>query len=146
MKTKYWIVLLVAAITCITVMYKLSKNDDAIKIGAAVGETGICADWGEGEFKAAQLAVDEANSVGGIAGKKIELIAEDTQCDAKGTINAVKKLIDVDHVESIIGPTWGDSFQGSYPLITSAHIVAVSPSISIEPLLVNNQDISYIFS
>jgi len=118
---------------------------ETIKIGGAFGLSGICAEWGEGDLKAAQLAIEELNAAKELA-KPIELIVEDTQCDGKATVNAVQKLIFVDKVEALIGPTWGDSFQGAFPLIRENKIVALLPSASIEAIEFNKQPLDFIFS
>src|SRR3989338_7541549 len=119
---------------------------ETIKIGAALGLTGICAEFGEGELKATTLAVEEINAAGGINGKQLELISEDTQCDNKTTVSAFQKLINVDKVAAIIGPTWGDSFQGGYSFSQQAEIVSISPSTAIEALEISKQPVDYVFS
>src|SRR3989338_2875266 len=119
---------------------------ETIKIGAALGLTGICAEFGEGELKATTLAVEEINAAGGINGKQLELISEDTQCDNKTTVSAFQKLINVDKVAAIIGPTWCDSFQAGYPLLREKQIVSISPSAAIEALEFNRQPLDFIFS
>ena len=119
---------------------------ETIKIGGALGLTGICAEFGEGELKATTLAVEEINAAGGINGKQLELISEDTQCDNKTTVSAFQKLINVDKVAAIIGPTWGDSFQGGYSFSQQAEIVSISPSTAIEALEISKQPVHFIFS
>lgn len=107
---------------------------EVIKIGAALGLSGGCADFGEGEMKAMELAIDEANKNGGINGKTLQLITEDTFCDGKGTASAVQKLVSVNKVDAILGPTWGDSFQSGFPISQRAGVVAISPSTAMESL------------
>ena len=119
---------------------------ETIKIGAALGLTGICVEFGEGELRAATLAVEEINAAGGVNGKKLKLISEDTLCDNKTTVSAFQKLINIDKVVAIVGPTWGDSFQGGYPLLREKQIVSVSPSAAIEALEFNRQPLNFIFS
>ena len=53
--------------------------DQVIKIGAPLCLTGGCADWGSAALRGAQLAAREINSRGGIRGKAITLVTEDTQ-------------------------------------------------------------------
>jgi branched-chain amino acid transport system substrate-binding protein len=122
------------------------RRGETIVIGAALGLSDVCAQWGTDELKAAQLATDEANAMGGINGKPIRLVAEDMRCDPKGAVNAMKKLVDIDHVEGVVGFTWGDSFQAGYTVNTAAHVVAVSPSTIMEALAINETPIDYVFS
>ncbi len=125
---------------------KPQMSSDTITIGAALGLTGFCDTWGTDEQKAIQLALDEANANGGVDGKTIVLKVEDMQCEAKGAVSSVQKLISVDHVEALIGPTWGDSFQGAFPLINDSKIVSVSPSAAMEALELNQVKADYVFS
>src|SRR5262245_35197538 len=120
------------------VLTNRSYPNKTIKIGAALGLSGECANYGENELKAAELAIDEANKSGGISSRRIELISEDMQCNPKGAVNAIRKLIDVDHVEAIVGLTWGDSFQAGYTVNNQAKVVSVAPSAALEALQYNN--------
>ena len=120
--------------------------DGSIRVGVALCMTGSCAEWGEGEVKAIQLAVEEANDAGGIQGRKLQLFVEDIEASAQGAVNAMKKLIDVNHVEAVLGVTWGDSFQAAHVINNNAHVVAVTPSGLMKALLMNNQPIEYTFS
>lgn len=147
--TKKFIIIILAIIALIAggwYFKSLKQTDGTIVLGGAFGLSGVCAEWGEGERAAAEMAVDEANEAGGIGGKHIYLIIEDTQCENKTTVNAVSKLIDADGVLAVIGPTWGDSFQGFTGLVREAHVPAVSPSTAMEALEFQKTPIDYIFS
>lgn len=109
------------------------SSPETVTIGGAFGLTGDAAEWGQDELRAAQLAIEEANAEGGIDGKQIVLIAEDTKSSAKDTLSAVQKLIAVDGVPVIIGPTWGDSFGAVIgPLGEEAQVVQITPSGALE--------------
>ena len=123
-----------------------ASSGDVVKIGAALCLTGDCAEWGEGELKSIQLAVDEANQSGGISGKKIDLSVEDIQGTPQGAVNAMKKLIDVDHVEAVVGITWGDSFQAGYTVNNAAKVPSVAPSAALEALFLNKMSTEYVYS
>lgn len=126
--------------------HKNSASGETVKVGAALGLTGFCNTWGEDEQRAIELAIDEANASGGIDGRQITLVSEDTQCDAKGTVSAVQKLLSVDRIEGAIGPTWGDSFSGGDILFNQNKVVAISPSAAMEALAYNHIDTPYFFS
>lgn len=119
---------------------------EPIKIGAALGLSGDCAEFGEGERDALKLGVKEINERGGVSGQPIELIIEDTQCTNRTTVNAIQKLISVNRVVAIIGPTWGDSFQSGYPIINNAKVPAISPSAALEALEIQKTPNDYVFS
>jgi len=92
------------------------QDEEMIKIGGAFAFTGFASGWGEVERNAISLAIEEINNAGGINGKHVKLIAEDTLSDGTKTVSAVQKLINVDGVKIIIGPTWLDTFGGAAPL------------------------------
>lgn len=148
-RTKIIIGAIIVIFVIVGIWYGTAKNftrKETIKIGGAFGQTGVCAEWGEGELKATQLAIDEVNRSGGINKKLIQLISEDTQCDNKTTVSAISKLINIDKVVAIIGPTWGDSFQAGYPLMQKYKIVSMNPSTALEAIEFQKQPLDYIFS
>jgi branched-chain amino acid transport system substrate-binding protein len=59
---------------------------------------------GQAARRGIELAVNEANSAGGINGRKIELIYEDTQGNASNAVSAYEKLTKIDKVDVIFGP------------------------------------------
>ena len=105
-----------------------------IDIGAAIGLTGDSASWGEMSLKGAQMAADELNAQGGINGRKIEFVTEDTKSTAVGSISAVQKLVSVDHVAAIFGPTWLDEYQGSQGIVSGTKIPMISPDAGAEAI------------
>ena len=96
--------------------------------GAALGLTGDAATFGQEELNAAKLAVDEINAQGKI---HLALKVEDTTSAGLGTVTAVKKLVEVDGVKIILGPTWLDTFQGCLPITDKRGVLVISPSASI---------------
>ncbi|WP_223913388.1 ABC transporter substrate-binding protein [Geobacter sp. AOG1] len=83
---------------------------EPIKIGGLFAITGPASFLGEPERNTAQMVVDEINAAGGIKGRKLQLIAYDTQGDSTKAKQLVNKLIKNDKVVAIIGPsTTGDT-------------------------------------
>lgn len=123
-----------------------NRTADTVVIGGAFGLSGNCAAWGEGEFEAAKLAIADINATGGINGKDLEMVVEDTQCENKTTVNAVNKLVHADKVFAVIGPTWGDAYQGAAAVLREANIVGVSPDTAMEALELQNEPVDFIFS
>lgn len=111
----------------------IGQTEEKIKIGGAFSLTGPAAEWGQDELRAVELAIDEVNKEGGIDGKPVELIIEDTRTDSTGTLNAINKLVTVDGVRVVIGPTWADSYSGIVGSVSNHHkIVHITPSGAIE--------------
>ncbi|MCC6028613.1 MAG: ABC transporter substrate-binding protein [Candidatus Korarchaeum sp.] len=79
------------------------KEAGTVKIGLIAPLTGSLAEHGLDMKQAALLAVEEINSKGGILGKKVELVIEDTACKADLATAAVQKMITQDNVYAIVG-------------------------------------------
>lgn len=77
---------------------------DTVKIGMDDCLTGTYAATGKNEIIGAQLAVEEINAKGGILGRQVELLVEDsTSGDAGTAVQKARKLIDRDQVNFILG-------------------------------------------
>lgn len=76
-----------------------------IKIGVLFISSGPMGGYGKHGFHAVQMALDEINATGGILGRKVEAIFEDTKLKADVATEIVKRFIEKDKVDFIIGPT-----------------------------------------
>lgn len=116
MKKSITITLIVVLIlTSIVFISSCLKKENVIKIGAIFPLTGNAGRIGEMKKEGADLAVDEINSEGGVNRKKIEMIYEDSENDAKKGTAAFEKLIQLYKVPIVMSAMSGVS----YPL---AHI------------------------
>lgn len=75
---------------------------DTIRIGHLTPRTGFLGQVGEYGFRGATLSVEELNAAGGVLGRKVELIAEDSVNPATAVTKA-QKLIERDKVAVLIG-------------------------------------------
>lgn len=80
----------------------LRAQSDVIKVGHLTPRTGFLAPLGEYGYNAAKLAVDEINAAGGVLGRKVELISEDS-VNPGVAVNKAQKLIERDKVNFLIG-------------------------------------------
>jgi branched-chain amino acid transport system substrate-binding protein len=85
-----------------------AQDSGPIKLGALVPLTGAGGAYGPGINASQQLAVDEVNAAGGVLGRKVQLITEDSQTNPENGVRAAHKLIDVDQVLTIMG-TWASA-------------------------------------
>ena len=121
------LVLLLSAVSFLTPHDCVAQNRSFL-IGGVFGLTGEAAAFGREELNAAQLAIEEVNAQGPI---HLTLKVEDSASTGLGTVSAVKKLLELDGIKYIIGPTWLDTFQGCLPLIERRGVLAISPSASM---------------
>jgi branched-chain amino acid transport system substrate-binding protein len=75
---------------------------DAIKIGHLTPRTGFLGVLGDYAVMAADMAADEINAAGGVLGRKIELIKEDSVNPQTASVKA-ERLIERDKVACIVG-------------------------------------------
>ena len=87
-----------------------------VNLGTLTPLTGAGGPYGPSMRDAVADVVKAVNAAGGVDGKQINLVSEDTQTNPDAAVRAAKKLIDVDQVSAIIG-TWA-----------SAVTTAVAPS------------------
>jgi branched-chain amino acid transport system substrate-binding protein len=129
-----------AALFLLSVIFMLfgcgdNKQQDTIKVGLIVELTGDMPGVGASSKNAAQLAVNEQNSVGGISigGKpyQIELVVEDNASKAEQSVAAVNKLITQDNVLAIVGPN------ASLGAIPAAEIAEYNKTLLITPWSTN---------
>jgi branched-chain amino acid transport system substrate-binding protein len=76
-----------------------------IKLGAMFISSGKVGGYGKHGRQAIQLAVDEINASGGILGRKMEAIVEDTKLKKDIAVALAEKFIKVDKVDFLMGPT-----------------------------------------
>jgi branched-chain amino acid transport system substrate-binding protein len=73
-------------------------TDTEIVIGTATDLSGVTAVQGVNSADAIRLAFDELNAAGGVNGRKIRYIVEDTQYQVPRAVQAINKLINNDEV------------------------------------------------
>lgn len=102
-----------------------------IPIGAILILSGPGATWGTSSVNGAQMAIDEINSQGGVNGKQLKLIAEDTAGEPKKAIDAYHKLRNIDGTHIILGTTWTREGLPVAPLAAKDDVVMISPSLGV---------------
>lgn len=80
-----------------------SAGKDVIKIGLSTVLTGDRSLEGQYATNAADIIEKEINDAGGVLGKNIEIVVEDTLGTDVGAVNAYKKLASNDDIVAIIG-------------------------------------------
>ena len=127
--------LFLLSVICMLIGCGDNKQQDTIKVGLIVELTGDMPGVGASSKNAAQLAVNEQNSAGGISigGKpyQIELVVEDNASKAEQSVAAVNKLITQDNVLAIVGPN------ASLGAIPAAEIAEYNKTLLITPWSTN---------
>lgn len=103
-------------------------NADTFKVGVLTPLTGDEASYGTAMQRAYDLAVAEVNAKGGVNGKQLELVYEDSKCDGSVATTATKKLVNVDGVDYILGGTCSSETLAAALITQEARVMVVSPS------------------
>ena len=80
-----------------------SEAAEPVVIGSISPLTGTNAVQGLDMKRGEQVALEEINSAGGINGRPLKIIWEDTESSAKGGMDAVHKLVEINKVPLIVG-------------------------------------------
>ncbi len=102
--------------------------ENPLVIGSMDALTGVAESYGIPLQQAKLLAVEEINAAGGINGRELRIIFEDSKCAAQDAITAYNKLTDVDGVKIILGTTCSGSMLGAAPLAEQEGVVMLSAS------------------
>ena len=96
------------------------------RIGVMESLTGPGETYGTVAVQAKKMAMDEINTAGGINGRMLELVVEDSKCSAQDAINAYKKLTGVDGMKIILGTSCSGAMLGVAPLAERDGVVLFS--------------------
>jgi len=80
-----------------------SGATEPVIIGSISPLTGTNAVQGLDMKRGEQMALEEINAAGGICGRPLKIIWEDTESSAKGGMDAVHKLVEINKVPLIVG-------------------------------------------
>ncbi|HYX63095.1 MAG TPA: ABC transporter substrate-binding protein [Burkholderiales bacterium] len=108
-----------------------------IRIGAFLSVTGPAAFLGDPEQKTLQLYVEKLNAAGGVLGRKLELVSYDSAGDAEKARSYVKRLIEQDKVDVLVGGSTTGETMAAVPLAEAAQIPFISLAgavVIIEPV------------
>jgi branched-chain amino acid transport system substrate-binding protein len=98
-----------------------------LKIGVLVPLTGELGSWGEDWSRAYELAVEEIDKTGLLAGGKIELVVDDEGSSAASAVRAAQKMVDVDGVDVILGAS-SSSIVALNQVVSKNEIPVISPA------------------
>ncbi len=126
---------------------KPSESGNTIKIGHYASLTGKEATFGVQVDNGVKLAVEEINKAGGIGGKQIELLTEDTRSTTTDAQNAVEKLIGKDGVIAVIGEVASGRTMAAAPIAEREKTPMLTPASTNEKVTLDRDGkvLPYIF-
>lgn len=105
---------------------RLARASGELRLGAFYSATGTYTIMGDPERKALEMLVERRNAEGGVLGRPVRLIGYDDASDPERAVSAVKRLIENDRVDLIIGGSGTPTSMAVLPLVERAAIPYVS--------------------
>ena len=102
-KSKLWSVILAMLLTPSAWAEMQGVSNNEILIGSVQDLSGPIAALGKWVRNGMQMRVEEINAQGGVQGRKIKLLMEDSAYDPKKAVLAVQKLVNQDKVFMVVG-------------------------------------------
>jgi branched-chain amino acid transport system substrate-binding protein len=125
------------AIAALTFAFGAGAQPEPIRIGAFLSVTGPAAFLGDPEQKTLELYVEKVNAAGGVLGRKLQLYAYDSAGDAEKARAYVKRLIEQDKVDALVGGSTTGETMAAVPLAEGAGIPFISLAgavVIVEPV------------
>jgi len=97
--------------------------------------------WGNTEKNAFLLAVEKFQEKN--PGLKISYTLEDSAYSNERSVSALQKLVSVEGIKYILGPTW-ETFSAVLPICEKRRIICLAPSYNTAQF--HNPDLKYVFS
>jgi len=103
-------------------------SGEPIPLGVAVAQTGNVALLGQEQVIGAEIAEAFFNERGGVNGRPIDVLLQDTAGDEAGASNAFNTLINQNEVVGIVGPTLSQQAFAASPIADRAGVPVLGPS------------------
>lgn len=99
-----------------------------IKVAILAPLSGPVPTFGVSTRDGALLAIEEWNAKGGVNGRKIVAVVEDSQCTPDPAVNAANKVIDQDKVKFIIGEVCSKASIPVSEIANAKKVIQISPT------------------
>lgn len=104
MKRKFvYSILLFLLVGCLMGFGTIGQEEKPVVVGALVPMTGTQAVFGEEFTTAFKIAEEEINKAGGVLGRPIKVLFEDTEVRPASGMDAARKLVEVNEVPVLLG-------------------------------------------
>jgi len=130
-----FLILLILTTSCATVPVDTAEEQkEPITIGAVFPSTGGYAIGGEAGINGMLLAQDEINKLGGINGRELKIVLEDSQSDQTTAVTSMNKLITIDKLNIIYGGFTSVEASALAPAAQENKVILLSPTATTSTL------------
>ena len=103
-------------------------SDTPIKIGVFLDLSGRTSQFGRSTLQGIMLAADKINEVGGIHGRRLDILAKDDEGRPEYAADVAKKLIEQDRVVALLGEVASGLSLAAAPKAQAGRVPMISPS------------------
>jgi branched-chain amino acid transport system substrate-binding protein len=123
----------IASTASLTIMKDaFAQASGPIVIGHHCDLTGVISSWGVWHDKAAKAAVEIINQGGGIAGRKVELVTEDTESNPASGARKLRNLIQRSNAEFVVGSVHSGVMLSAIPVASELKTIYFSTGEATE--------------
>ncbi len=106
---------------------QMGVTKDQITIGSIQDLSGPLAGFGKAARNGMQLRVDEINETGGINGRKLKLVVEDSGYDPKKALLAAQKMVQQDKIFAMAGTIGTAAAMATFPTLFEKNVPHLFP-------------------
>src|SRR5690606_16002331 len=117
-----------------------AKAENEVLIGAVFAMTGPIASYGQESVNGIRMALDEVNQTP-INGRILKALVEDNKGEPVESANAVRKLIDINDVDIVVGSVASSNTLASAPIAQAAKIPLLTPASTNEKVTMTGDSI-----
>jgi branched-chain amino acid transport system substrate-binding protein len=127
----------VVVLTCLPAVAQTKVTNEGISaseivIGTHQDLSGPIKVWGVPVSNGMKMAVEEINTAGGVQGRKIKLVVEDSGYDPKKAVLASQKLIERDKIFAMVGPMGSPTVLAAQDILFDAGVLQLFPLTAAE--------------
>lgn len=124
------VVAILALAAVVLVTQKRSGGAGDVTIGAVLPLTGDLASYGQNARDGIMLYAEQVNASGGIDGRTVTVLFEDTAGQPSQAVSALKKLLTVNRAIAVIGGISSSTTLAMAPVANNNKVVLLSPAAS----------------
>ena len=118
---------LVVGVTAVAQAGTQGVSKDEIVVGTHTDLSGVAAGWGIDATNGVRMRFDEANAAGGIHGRKIKYITEDSQYQVPIAVQKANKLVNRDKVFFLIASIGTPTNNAVFPMLEKKNVPNLFP-------------------
>ncbi len=103
-----------------------------IVLGTHQDLSGPVKTWGVPVSNGMKMAIEEINAAGGVHGRKIKLVIEDSGYDPKRAVLASQKMVERDRIFAMVGPMGSPTVLAAQDILFDAGVLQLFPLSSAE--------------